>query len=128
MNVEDVTAIRKLIEETYPTNAMSGDARTYASAFTEDALWAPPDMIDRRGPDEIATGFDTINAAFTAVVTAEEIEVMDGFAYVVGRSEGTITPNDGSEPCQFLFRVIWLLQKQAGDWKIARQVWNSKPL
>lgn len=39
----DEKMIRNIIEIQYPGFVRSGDAQGYASQFTQDALWMPPD-------------------------------------------------------------------------------------
>lgn len=127
---QDQQSIKKLIEETYPANVKASDGTGYANMFTKDALWMPPDAPDFRGVQEIA---DEITNRFqqftiTPTITAEEIEVItNNFAYVVGKANAVLYPKDRSESMDLNFRPVWLLRKENGTWKIARQIWNTKP-
>ncbi len=127
---QDVQSIKRLVEETYPANVKSSDGAQYASMFTEDALWMPPDAPDFRGTQEIEGEITNRFQQFTInpTVIAEEIEVVTSdFAYVVGKASVILQPKDGSESMNMAFRPVWLLRKEDSTWKIARQIWNVKP-
>ncbi len=130
MNSSDKEEIRKLFEEVYPSNVRSGDLCAYASVYTEDALWSPPGVPDRCGLTDIAEGFaaQIADQNIDPTFTAEEVEVIGDFGYVVGMSHAKVRPKDGSESKEVNFRAVWLMRKQQGTWRIARQIWNSKPL
>lgn len=130
MKSSDKDKIREVFEEVYAANVRSGDLQGYASMYTEDALWMPPNVPDRRGITEIVEGFaDQIaKQDIDPIFTTEEIEVMGDFGYVVGMSQATIRPKDGSASKEIKFRAVWLMRKEQGIWKIARQIWNFKPL
>jgi uncharacterized protein (TIGR02246 family) len=130
LKLSDEDAIRRLFEETYASNVRSGDVDAYVAMFTEDAFWMPPGDADRRGVNEIAEAFgmQSISVAIEPRLTAEEIQVIGNLAYVVGISLATITPKEGGQSNKVKLRIVWLLRKEAGTWKIAREIWNSKPL
>ncbi|MGI8504378.1 MAG: YybH family protein, partial [Hassallia sp.] len=90
----------------------------------------PPGDVDRRGVNEIAEAFgmQSISVDIEPKLTAEEIKVIGDFAYLVGISLATISPKDGGQTNKVKLRIVWLLRKEAGIWKIAREIWNSKPL
>lgn len=125
----DKAQIRRLFEQVYADKVRAGDKDSYATMFTQDALWMPPGHADQRGKNAIAAAFgEQANAiSIEPNLKAEEIEVMGNFAYVVGTSVAGITPKDGSQPSQVKLRIVWLLQKDRGTWKIAREIWNAKP-
>lgn len=130
MSFSDKEKIREVFEEVYATNVRSENLAGYGEMYTEDALWMPPNGPDRVGIADIIEGF----AAQVAILridptfTAEEIEVMGDFGYVVGISIAMIYPKDGSPSKQVKCRELWLMKKEHESWKIARQIWNSKPL
>ncbi len=127
VNFQDKDEIRKLFEEVYPSNVIAGDLYGYADMYTEDALWIAPGDVVRRGPTDIAEGFAAQIAKneINPSLTAEEIEVIGDFGYIVGVSEAKIRSRDDSESTRVaLFRAVWLMRKEQGTWKIARQIWN----
>ncbi|HLO47396.1 MAG TPA: SgcJ/EcaC family oxidoreductase [Kamptonema sp.] len=126
----DKDEIRKVFEEVYAANVRSEDLNGYGEMYTENALWMPPDGHDRCGIPDIVEGFSNQIAtnSIDPIFTAEEIEVMGDFGYVTGISIATIRPKDGSPSREVKFRAVWLMKKEYDQWKIARQIWNSKPL
>lgn len=128
--LSDSDELKKLFEEVYAKNLRTGDVNSYVAMFTKDAFWMPPGAPDRRGVNEIAQAFgmQSISVNIEPKLTAEEIQVMGNFGYIVGSSLATISPKDGSEAHKVKLRVVWLLRKEEGSWKIAREIWNAKPM
>lgn len=129
MRLRDREEIRRIFEEEYPGNVRSTDLMYYGQMYTEDALWMPPDDRECRGIQEIVEGFATqcAHQSIDPILMAEEIEVMGDFAYVIGTSEATIYPKDGSPNHVVRYRALWLMRKEDNNWKISRQIWNKKP-
>ena len=133
MSVEignDETVIKKLVTETYGSLVNDHDAAGYAELYAENVLWSPPNGPDQTSKEGIQKGLQGLFDRFTFNVDpqAEEIAVLGDFAYVVGTVNGALTPRAGGDPTTIRFRIFWLLQKEAGIWKIARQIWNNKPV
>ncbi|MEG4499834.1 SgcJ/EcaC family oxidoreductase [Microcoleus sp. F10-C6] len=126
----DKEKIREVFEEVYAANVRSRDLQGYAEMYTEAALWMPPDQSDRLGIPQIVEGFaaQIANQDIDPIFVAEEIEVMGHFGYVIGISQATIHPHDGSPSKEVKFRALWLMKKEGDIWKIDRQIWNVKPL
>ncbi|MEH1837439.1 MAG: DUF4440 domain-containing protein [Nostoc sp.] len=129
MNFSDKENIRSVFEEVYAANVKSEDLCGYGEMYKEDALWMAPNVPDRVGIPDIIEGFaqQIANNSIEPIFTAEEIEVIGDFGYVVGTSIATITPKDGSPSTQVKFRALWLMKKSYNQWKIYRQIWNKKP-
>ena len=127
--IKDADQIKMLFENTYATNLKTGDVKTYMSLFTNDAVWIPPGGLDQVGPKAIGEAFaNQANAVnIDAVLTADEIKIMGNSAYIIGTSVAKISPKDGSPTINAKFRVLWLMRKEQGKWKIAREIWNAKP-
>ncbi|WP_083624817.1 YybH family protein, partial [Planktothrix paucivesiculata] len=119
MSYADKEHIRQVFEEVYSSNTRSRDLAGYGGMYTEDALWMMPNVPDRRGVYDIVEGFAEYisNQEIDPIFTAEEIEVMGDFGYVLGISLSTIYPQDGSPSKQSKCREVWLMQKEAGEWK-----------
>ncbi|QYX31280.1 YybH family protein [Sphaerospermopsis torques-reginae] len=129
MYSQDKEEIRRVFEETYAENVRTRNLDGYADMYTEDALWMAPDVDDRCGIADIVEGFaQSIDKKdIHPIFTAEEIEVMGDFGYVIGISHATIHPHNGSAENKVIFRALWLMKKESGIWKIDRQIWNKKP-
>ena len=130
MESSDRNEIRKVFEEVYAENVRTKNLQGYADMYTENALWMAPNVPDRCGREDIVEGFaeQIANQDIDPIFTADEIEVMGDFGYVIGISIATIYPNDGSPSKQVKFRALWLMKKVNQQWKIDRQIWNNKPL
>ncbi|MDZ8223779.1 MULTISPECIES: YybH family protein [unclassified Nostoc] len=130
MKSSDKEKIRTVFEEVYAANVKSEDLCGYGEMYTEDALWMAPNVPDRVGINDIVEGFSEQIASnkIDPIFTAEEIEVIGDFGYVLGISLATIYPKDGSPSKLVKFRALWLMKKQDNNWKISRQIWNNKPL
>lgn len=130
MSYADKEDIRQVFEEVYPSNIRLRDLDGYGAMYTEDALWMMPNVPDKCGVPDIVEGFAEYISyqEIDPIFNAEEIEVMGDFGYVLGISLSTIYPQDGSPSKQSKCREVWLMQKEAGEWKIARQIQTLKPL
>ena len=126
----DTATIEKLLSETYGSLVMAHDAAGYADLYAEDVLWVPPNGPDQTSKAGIEAGIQGLFDKFSFQVNPqpEEIEVRGDFASVVGAVDGVLTPRAGGDPNTIKFRIFWLLRKEAGDWKIYRQIWNDKPV
>jgi uncharacterized protein (TIGR02246 family) len=125
----DKDQIRQVFEEAYPQYMRTKDMAGYVSMYTEDAVWMPPNSPDRYGIPEIMEGFaNTIkDKDIDPVFSAEEIEVMGDFGYIMGYSLATIQTKDSSTSNAVKYRALWLMKKEHGSWKVYRQIWNTKP-
>lgn len=127
---QDKAEIRKLIEETYPSNVKSGNGERYASLFSKNAQWIPPKSQDRFGQTDIASGFTDMvrDIKIEPTIVAEEIKIVtSNFAYVVGKAQVLIRPKNGSNPTKNInLRMMWMISKDSGKWMITRQIWNQK--
>lgn len=130
MSSRDRDEIRRVFEEIYADNVRTKNLQGYGEMFTEDALWMPPNESDRCGREDIIEGFthQVASQDIEPVFIADEIQVMGDSGYVIGMSNATIYPDDGSTPKQAKFRALWLMKKVGGSWKIDRQIWNNKPI
>ncbi|MDJ0590622.1 MAG: DUF4440 domain-containing protein [Pleurocapsa sp. MO_226.B13] len=130
MSSPDRDEIRKVFEEIYADNVRTKNLQGYGEMYTEDALWMAPNESDRRGREDIIQGFanQVANQDIEPVFFADEIVVTGDCGYVIGLSNATIDPKDGSTPKKAKFRALWLMKKVRGSWKIDRQIWNNKSI
>ena len=126
----DENEIRKLFEQTYASAVRAGDVDAYVAMFTQDALRMPPGEADAHGVNKIAEAFgnQSIHVNIDPKLTAEEIKILGNFAFLVGSSIAQIHAKDGSPSTTAKLRLVWLLEKVEGTWKISREIWNSKPM
>ena len=128
----DVAEIRALLEDEYRSRINAQDAAAYANDLyvDGDVLWAPPDAPDRTDKVGIQNGIQAVFDNFTPNVrlTASEIEVWGDVAYAVGDVDLKLTPKAGGDVVPVNFRIVWVLAKPRGTWRIKRQIWNKKPV
>jgi len=130
MSSDQVATIKQLLSEGYGGLVMAHDAAGYAAQYAEDVLWAPPNAPDQTSVAGIESAIQGLFDKFSFQVDPqpEEIEVMGDFAYAIGSVDGVLTPRAGGDPVLVKFRVFWLVRREAGAWKIHRQIWNNKPV
>ncbi len=126
----DKILIKTVFEIKYSEAVRNRDKCAYLELYTDDAIWIPPNDIDRVGKDQIAIGFANmiLTKNIDATFVSQEIEGTDVLAYVLGTSDAVITPLDQSPATKSKFRALWIMKKEQDNWKIYRQIWNNKPV
>lgn len=121
----------KAVIAEYQKCVNTGDAMGYASLFTDDVVWMPPNAPDRIGRQAVldAQSANFEKFSFSLKLTPSETHVIaDDWGYVIGSVRGTLTPKAGGDVVDILFSAIFVMNRQAdGNWRIARQMWNNKP-
>jgi ketosteroid isomerase-like protein len=82
----DREAIKTILEDVLPSKVRNRDIEGYASLFTEDAIWVPPNTVQREGRVRIAEGLEKVLADqnIDPTFTAEHIGVAERLGYVFG--------------------------------------------
>jgi uncharacterized protein (TIGR02246 family) len=119
MSQSEIAAVNRQFEDA----ARSGDLDRLARLYTADAMALPPD-----GP--VVRGRDNIKAMWGAVaqqlglkdvrLTTLDFEPAGDTGYEVG--EATLTTSGGTAVVKFV--VVW--KKEAGQWRLHRDIWNTK--
>ncbi len=121
-------AVRKLILEALDV-IRSDDFDRYFDLFTDDAVWMMPSSFKDVHVDEARTFYRfTQKFRFDQETSVDEIVVSGEWAYVRVSFNGYLRAkaDDGSPPLRSVSRHIWILQRQLdGQWKIARDIWNT---
>ncbi len=106
----------------------AGDANTWATCFTDDAVQMPPHFGANAGKAAIqswSTGFLKMFACRFSL-SVEEVRDAGDWAFERGRYKITLTPRAGGESVDDIGKYITIYQRQSdGSWKIARDIWNS---
>jgi uncharacterized protein (TIGR02246 family) len=126
----DSATIGRLLSKTYGDLVMAHDATGYADLYSDNVLWSPPNAPNQTGKEGIRNGIQGLFDKFSFKVDPQpnEIEVEGDFAYAIGTVDGVLTPRTGGDPVTIKFSIFWLLRREAGEWKISRQIWNNKPV
>lgn len=127
---EAVAAVTAVIIEDYGEYVNNHDAEGYVSLYTEDVLWAPPNGPDQTDAEGIQAAVQNLFDTFEFDVEPEidEVEILGDTAYAIGSLIGVLTPRAGGDSMNIHFRAIWIFRNEDGEWKIARQIWNNKPV
>lgn len=123
---KDREEIKRIFEVVLPSRVRDRDIEGYASLFTKDAIWVPPDEVQREGPTEIAEALTRLLAHqnIDPTFTAEHIGVSARLGYVFGKSKEILKPIDGGSSSIAHSRELWVMRKERGNWKIFRMLWN----
>lgn len=120
MSRAEIAAVNRQFEE----SARNGDLDRLASLYTPDAIALPPDSHIVRGRDNIKTMWGTIAQQIglkDVRLETLDLEVAGETAHEVG--EGTLTlANGGTAVVNFI--VVW--KKLDGQWRLHRDIWNTK--
>lgn len=100
-----------------------GDADAVVALMTEDFVALTPDKEPIEGRQAarqaIASDLEAMTIHSLAFVP-REIESHGQWAWVWGRSFGTVTPKGHESPVQLHGQFLWILRRQADRWLIAR--------
>ena len=126
----DEATISSLVTDQYIACVNSADAQSYSQLYAETVLWSPPGGPDQTSKSgiEVAIGGLFAKSKLVVEIVADEIVVLDKYAWATGVVDGENTNRESGDVSNFRFRVLWILQMIDADWKITRQVWNNKPV
>jgi uncharacterized protein (TIGR02246 family) len=127
LKANDITEIKELLKK-YEKVAAEGDVVAYANLFTENAIWAPPNAPVAKSKAEIQQRIQPIMEMLWAELEepASELQVIGEFAYVWSDVTGKFIQKSDSLVIPISNTALRILQKENGEWKISRQIYNSK--
>ncbi|WP_206957931.1 YybH family protein [Trinickia acidisoli] len=124
----ELEQIRRYIEQDYVAAANSNDAARYASLYTADALWSPPSAPDRRGPAAIRFAFIAKQADIHIKMNFQECGLFSvGFGFATALVQVHVAPFNQTPTEDLIYRALWHVRKEVGNWKICRQIFTEKP-
>ncbi len=129
--MENEQLIKNLILVNYPTAVKSGQAENYQALFADKVTYIPDGAPQFNSNAEVGAFYSQMSSKFKIDPELEinELKILDSGmdAIVVGKSHANLIPLDGSESSLHHFRLFWILTKETGEWKIAKQIWNTEP-
>ncbi len=124
---DDRVAIEALVAA-WDANINAADVDALVASFTDDALRMAPNGPTLVGKEAIRAALQAefdVNTIETVGV-AEEIRVVEDWAFVRGTYSDTVTPKAGGDPTQVEGQFVSIVHRQAdGAWKWHRDIWNE---
>lgn len=102
------------------------DLERVLAHYTEDITFMTPDGELVEGKDQVRPRYQELFEHFSLDfrMESDEVGVGDGWAFVRGRTLGTLTPREGGEVQQLNDRFMMILRcEPAQGWLIARLMW-----
>ena len=124
---DDRVAIEAL-SAAYDANFNAADVDALVASYTDDALRMVPNGPTLVGKEAIRAALQAefdVNTIETVGV-AEEIRVVEDWAFVRGTYSDTVTPKAGGDLTQVQGKWVSIVHRQAdGTWKWHRDIWNN---
>ena len=107
----------------------ASDAEGYASLHAEQVLWFPPNHSDQTTRDGVKKGIGELfqESEMLLKATIDDIKMLDDVAWVSSIFDGTLKNKASGEEQEVTFRALGVFEKIEGQWKVTRNIWNSKP-
>jgi uncharacterized protein (TIGR02246 family) len=119
MSLSDISAVNRQFEDA----ARKGDLDRLASLYTPDAIALPPDGPLVKGRDAIKQMWGSVAQQMglkDVRLDTLDFEQAGDTGYEVG--EATLALSSGSAVVKFI--VVW--KKIGGQWRLHRDIWNTK--
>ena len=126
----DISAIRDILNNQYPSAVNSADLNTWMSLWADDAIRMAPNVLAARGKKEIQASAP-VQALFILyttkmAVTTEEIQVVGDWAFGRGNFTYMMTPKSEGETLDGAGKFLTIFERQSdGTWKFARDCFNE---
>ncbi len=126
----DREAVEVLLEQVVQAfNA--GDLDAYMACFTDDAVWMLPNQPVVTGKEVARTWYQGVfdRTAFSVTPSTEELRIAGDWAYARRTYRGEAVRKATGELLGRGSKRISILHRQTnGNWRIARDMWNSDAL
>ena len=112
---------------TYQKSLANADATLAASLYTKNAKFMPQGGPTATGTAAIKGSYEyvfsliTVNIAFTI----DEVVVIGKYAYVTSTSKGTTLIKSNQQTVPEINRELFIFEKENGEWKILRYMFNK---
>ena len=121
MSLSEIAAVNRQFEDA----ARNGDVGRLASLYTADAMVLPPDGPVIQGRDNIKQMWATVAQQIglkDVRLSTVNFEQAGDTGYEVG--EATLSTGTGTGTVVVKFVVVW--KKESGQWRLHRDIWNTK--
>jgi uncharacterized protein (TIGR02246 family) len=126
MQKEDKLQIEKLLG-VYKDALNTADAKLAQSLYTKDGVFMPTEAPSAIGSENILKSYEFIFSQIQLTIEffIEEIEVDGNLAFATTSSKGTVLIHAINESVPEANRELFVFEKIAGEWKIARYMFNK---
>lgn len=122
----------KALCQAYASAVNASDSAAYSRLFAQDAIRMPPGRELEYGREQVRAGEQADYDRFKLEVRSTPGDVQqlsDDAIYAIAHIEGTGTGHRDGAESSFRATKTWLLRREEnGEWLIARQMWNLKPI
>jgi uncharacterized protein (TIGR02246 family) len=120
----------RLAQDRFEQALLAGNVETMVSFYAADAILLPPGMARADGVDAIRSAFQHMLSAgnptaFSLVSPTIVVSESGDMAYDVGAYSFTGPAPDGTTMTENGKHVVIWKPAEAGEWKIAVDIWNS---
>jgi uncharacterized protein (TIGR02246 family) len=120
------SSIEKLLF-TYRDALNTSDVSKVLTLYTKDGVFMPTNAPTAKGQEQLKASYEFVFKAIQINIEffIEEIVVSGDCAYAVTNSKGTTLVHANGQRVQEENRELFVLQKDNGQWKIARYMFNK---
>src|SRR5262245_16226454 len=119
MSATEIASVNRTFEQA----AAKGDVERIASLYTRDAIAMPPDGPFVKGRDQIKQMWASVAQQLglkSVKLNTAALEVAGDVAHEVGEAHLALA----SGPVVVKYVVVW--KKEEGQWRLHRDIWNTK--
>jgi uncharacterized protein (TIGR02246 family) len=119
-------AIEKLLF-TYQDALNESDVAKVLTLYTTDGVFMPTNAPTATGQEQLKASYEHVFKTIQLRVkfSISEITVSGDYAYVLTQSKGTTLVHENGQTVPEENRELFVLQRENGDWKISRYMFNK---
>ncbi len=123
---EDQTQIAALLER-YETALNASDVDAVLELYAPDGVFMPSSAPTAEGADQVRASYEFVFSTLQLEIrfSIDEIEVRGDLAFARTGSKGTVTILADGTSAPEENRELFVFEKQGGEWKIARYIFNK---
>jgi len=124
---QDATAIRQLLEETYPQALIRGDIEAATAMWAEDAYRVPPHGAALEGYDAIRAEYDAMPYAVTDLAWSDvKVDGCGDLAFMRGDYSFTAESEEAGAYSE-TGTTFLVFRRDDGQWKVTNNMWRPDP-
>ncbi len=126
MKTEDHNQITALLHR-YEAALNASDVDSVLALYTTDGVFMPSSAPTAEGADQVRASYEFVFANIQLAIefSIDEIEIHDDLAFARTGSKGTVKVLADGTRAPEENREFFLFEKQQGEWKIARYIFNK---